>query len=205
MFTCFGYGSLVNSGTLAPGTRTVRVRLTGWRRAWRHSGLTSFGRRCTLTVFSDPDCAIDGVVIAQPMDTLPALDKREGQYTRHAIEAGALQWLDPRPDDWPDPFLYVGNGQYRRPGDTDHPVMLSYLDVVIAGFLRTFGASGVDRFCKTTDDWHVPVLNDRTAPRYPRAHSLSSSERHRVDCCLEELGTVLIQTSSTPSSVSATR
>ena len=205
MFTCFGYGSLVNAGTLAPGTRAVRVRLTGWRRAWRHSGPASYGRRCTLTVYPDPGSAIDGVVIAPPIDTLPALDKREGQYTRHAIDAGALDWLDPRPDGWPDPFVYVGNNEYRRPGDADYPIMLSYLDVVIAGFLKTFGASGADRFLQTTDDWHVPVLNDRTAPRYPRALSLSPSERHRVDCCLKELAIIPIQTFSQPSSVSATR
>ena len=74
MFTCFGYGSLVNADTLAPGTRTVRVRLTGWRRAWRHTGLTSFGRRCTLTVFSDPDCAIDGVVIARNVNAGQGVD-----------------------------------------------------------------------------------------------------------------------------------
>jgi hypothetical protein len=194
MFTCFGYGSLVNAGTLTPGTRTVRVRVTGWRRAWRHSGPTAYGRRCTLTVYSDPDSAIEGVVIAQPMDTLRALDKREGQYTRHALDAGALDWLDPRPDGWPAPFLYVGNAEHRRPGDAGHPIMLSYLDVVIAGFLKTFGASGADRFLRTTDDWHVPVLNDRAAPRYPRALSLNPGERQRVDRCLEELGIVPVHT-----------
>ena len=205
MFTCFGYGSLVNKDTLATGTPAIRVRVAGWRRAWRHSGLTAFGRRCTLTVYPDPDSAIDGVVIAQPMDALPALDQREGQYTRHGVDDGALQWLDPRPDGWPAPFIYVGNGEHRRPGDADHPIMLSYLDVVIAGFLRTFGASGADHFLATTDDWHVPVLNDREAPRYPRALSLSTSERDRVDCCLDELAIVPVQASSQPSSVSATR
>ena len=205
MFTCFGYGSLVNADTLAPGTRAVRVRVTGWRRAWRHSGLTAFGRRCTLTVYPDPDSAINGVVIAQPVDSLPALDQREGQYTRHAVEAGAAERLDPRPDGWPAPFVYVGNDEHRRPGDADHPIMLSYLDVVIAGFLRTFGASGADHFLQTTDDWHVPVLDDRTAPRYPRALSLSASERDRVDRCLDELAIVPVQPASQPSSVSAPR
>jgi hypothetical protein len=205
MFTCFGYGSLVNKDTLASETRAVRVRVTGWRRAWRHSGLTAFGRRCTLTVYRDRDSAIDGVVIAQPKDSLPALDKREGQYTRHAVDDGALEWLDPRPNGWPAPFVYVGNAEHRRPGDADYPIMLSYLDVVIAGFLRTFGTSGADHFLRTTDDWHVPVLDDRAAPRYPRALSLSSSERYRVDRCLEDLAVVPVQVSSQPSSVSATR
>ena len=205
MFTCFGYGSLVNKDTLATGTPAIRVRVAGWRRAWRHSGLTAFGRRCTLTVYRDPDSAIDGVVIAQPLDTLPALDRREGQYGRHPVETGALEWLDPRPDGWPAPFVYVGNDEHRRPGDAEHPVMLSYLDVVIAGFLRTFGETGADRFRHTTDDWHVPVLNDRAAPRYPRALSLNSGERGRVDRFLDELEIVPVQASPQPSSVSATR
>lgn len=205
MFTCFGYGSLVNEDTLATGTRAIRVRLTGWRRAWRHSGLSAFGQRCTLTVYPVPDGAIDGVVIAQRMETLPALDAREGQYTRHAVNDDALEWLEPRPDGWPPPFVYVGNAEYRRSGDADHPIMLSYLDVVIAGFMRTFGAAGADRFLQTTDDWHVPVLDDRAAPRYPRALSLSSGERRRVDRCLDDLAIVPVQPASQPSSVSATR
>ncbi len=205
MFTCFGYGSLVNADTLAAGTRAVRVRVSGWRRAWRHSGPTRFGRRCTLTVYPDPDGAIDGVVIAQPKSSLPALDQREGQYSRHAIDHRALEWLEPPPAGWPAPFLYVGDACYRRPGDVDHPIMLSYLDVVIAGFLRTFGGAGADHFLATTDDWHVPVLNDRAAPRYPRALSLSHGERRRVDRCLKDLAIEPIQASSQPSSVSATR
>ncbi|HEX2257520.1 MAG TPA: gamma-glutamylcyclotransferase family protein, partial [Afifellaceae bacterium] len=85
IFTCFGYGSLVNPATLAPDIVAVPVRLSGWRRAWRLAGPSSYGRRCTLNVVPDPGCVIDGVVIAQPHGRLAALDRREAEYARTAI------------------------------------------------------------------------------------------------------------------------
>lgn len=188
VFTCFGYGSLVNAATLTPGLPAARVRLRGWRRGWRHSGDTAFGRRCTLTVFADADCAIDGVVIALPQTELPALDRREAQYDRVPLEAASLDWLDGRPDGWPLPCLYVGRAEYRRPGDRDFPVLLSYVDVVLSGFMRVFGAAGAERFLASTSDWHVPVLDDRAEPRYPRAQALDADERRFVDRALAALG-----------------
>jgi glutathione-specific gamma-glutamylcyclotransferase len=159
--TCFGYGSLVNAATLAPDSRSAPACVAGWRRAWRHSGETAYGRRCTLTVVPDPDCAILGAALLVP--------------------AAGVNWRDGRPDGWPDPFLYVGEEAYARAGDADHPILLSYLDVVIAGFRRMFGEEGVAHFAATTADWHVPVLDDRAAPRYPRAVLVSDAERAAVD------------------------
>ena len=179
--TCFGYGSLVNAATLAPDSLSAPVLVTGWRRAWRHSGETAYGRRCTLTVVPDPDCVILGAALLVPAGALAALDRREAQYRRVPLAAEDVDWRDGRPDGWPDPFLYVGQENYARAGDADHPILLSYLDVVIAGFRRMFGEEGVAHFAATTADWHVPVLNDRAAPRYPRAVLVSEFERAAVD------------------------
>jgi glutathione-specific gamma-glutamylcyclotransferase len=190
LFTCFGYGSLVNLATLAPDVLAVPVRLTGWRRAWRLSGPSSYGRRCTLTVVPDPGCAIDGVLIAQPGDRLRALDKREAEYNRTAVQSEDVEWLAEPPVGWPAPFLYVGRPEHTRPGDADHPVLLTYLDAVIAGFLRLFGPAGAERFVATTLDWHVPIRDDRADPVYPRAVSLSGRERAYIDGLLAELGTI---------------
>lgn len=190
LFTCFGYGSLVNPATLAPDVVAVPVRISGWRRAWRLSGPSSYGRRCTLNVVPDPGCAIEGVVIAQPRDRLPALDRREAHYARTAIDPGGVEWLAEPPSGWPAPFLYVGRPQFNRPGDADHPVLLSYLDAVVAGFLRLFGAAGAERFVATTLDWHVPIRDDRARPIYPRAVDLAAEERGYVDDLLAALGAV---------------
>ena len=40
----------------------------------------------------------------------------------------------------------------------------------------------------TTDGWHVPVLDDRAAPRYPRAQTLTDRERILVDDALATAG-----------------
>jgi hypothetical protein len=69
----------------------------------------------------------------------------------------------------------------------DHAILLSYLDVVVQGFLKEFGESGVTRFFDTTDGWNTPVLNDRNDPRYPRAQVLSTAETALVDHHLNRL------------------
>jgi hypothetical protein len=49
-----------------------------------------------------------------------------------------------------------------------HPVLLSYLDVVVQGYLQEFDEAGVAHFFDTTDGWDAPLLDDRTHPHYPR-------------------------------------
>ena len=192
VFTCFGYGSLVNGRTLPADAQSVRVRVHGWRRAWRLTVGLSGRPRCTLTVVPDQASAILGTVVAQPQHHESALKKREALYERHELEDAAVDWLDDRPDEWPDPFVHVGVTEHRRSGDKDHPVLLSYVDTVMAGFLHRFGEDGPQHFAETTLDWHVPVLNDRSAPHYSRAISLTDDERARVDDLLAGLGVTMI-------------
>jgi len=68
-----------------------------------------------------------------------------------------------------------------------HPVLLSYLDVVVQGYLQVFGRDGADHFFATTDGWDAPVLNDRAAPRYPRHQQLTREEIEIVDAHLAAL------------------
>ena len=192
IFTCFGYGSLVNRETLPEDALTARVRVSGWRRAWRHSVGTGDMRRCTLTVIPDPDCSILGAVVAQPGHHEDTMQRREALYHRIDLPPTAVDWLDGRPDEWPEPFIHVGEPAYRRAGDHDHPVLLSYVETVLAGFLRTFGDDGPRHFFETTADWHVPVMDDRNSPVYARATQLGEDERLLVDDLLAEAGVTLI-------------
>jgi hypothetical protein len=70
-------------------------------------------------------------------------------------------------------------------------ILLSYLDVVVQGFFREYGAEGVQRFFDTTDGWEVPVLNDRGNPRYPRHRTLTAEETALVDDHLARLPALL--------------
>jgi gamma-glutamylcyclotransferase (GGCT)/AIG2-like uncharacterized protein YtfP len=174
----FGYGSLVNRRTHAYATAHA-ARITGWRRAWRHAATRPVAY---LTAVPDDGSAIDGLIAEVPGADWAALDLRESAYDR-VRAAGVSHPLATAPEVH---LYWVPDGKH-APASTAHPILLSYLDVVVQGYLREFGEDGVGRFFATTDGWDGPVLNDRAAPRYPRHQPLSAGEHGLVDAWLAEL------------------
>ncbi|WP_343081623.1 gamma-glutamylcyclotransferase family protein [Ostreiculturibacter nitratireducens] len=176
----FGYGSLVNREThdYAPATP---ARLTGWRRVWRHTGLRPLA---FLSVEPAENVTIDGLVAAVPGDDWTALDKREGAYDRHHLPSTTVA----HEAHWASSVQVYAVSSRHRPADETHPVLLSYIDTVVQGFLREFGEEGAQRFFDTTAGWETPILDDRAAPRYSRARALSLSETAFVDEALIGVG-----------------
>ena len=174
-FKVFGYGSLVNRGTLPPHIEVRPKTVRGWRRAWRTASVGANGGACALSVVPDPDTIIDGLVVTFDDVVWPIIEKREKNY-----DVGYL-------DDEPDVILFRARPEVDRFGDARHPIHMSYIDVTLQGFLREFGEDGAARFMATTEGWHVPILNDRAAPNYPRAQHLSSAEQIKVDALLESV------------------
>ena len=172
----FGYGSLVNRLThgFAPA-HTARLR--GWRRAWRAVPERDL---CYLTAVPSPGDEILGLIAPVPDDGWATLDLREAAYERldgtEAIlhDSDAVQIA----------VYAIAPGRVTPPGP-DNPILLSYLDVVIQGYLSEFGPDGAEHFLDTTDGWGAPILNDRAAPRYPRAQLLTEEERATVDAALQ--------------------
>ena len=80
-----------------------------------------------------------------------------------------------------DISIYAIAPENAAPPDEDHPILLSYIDAVLQGYLREFGEDGAAHFVHTTDGWDMPVKNDRATPIYPRAQTLSAHERAFVD------------------------
>lgn len=167
----FGYGSLVNLAT--HGYADPRpARLAGWRRVWRRAPIRPVA---FLSVEPCPDTVIDGVIARVPGADWAALDAREGAYTRRDV-TGAITHDGP-----PGPVaVYVLNQGSEAPS-ADHPVLLSYIDVVAQGFHTLAGESGVRHFFETTHGWSRHILNDRPAPRYPRAMPVAGAVRALVD------------------------
>jgi hypothetical protein len=160
----FGYGSLVNRATQTyPNAQPAA--LAGWRRVWRRTTLREVA---FLSVRPDPGCQIEGLVADVPGGDWAALDQRETGYAKHSVvtSAGAVQ-------------VYAVAPEKLAP-DQQVTVLLSYLDVVVQGFLKEFGEAGVARFFETTEGWGG-VQDDRDAPLYPRAQVLSTQERGLVD------------------------
>ena len=169
----FGYGSLVNRDTHGfAGAHPARLK--GWRRVWRHTMLRPVAY---LTVIPDPDAEIDGLIAEVPDDGWAALDERERAYDRVAAAHQVSHALPHSPE---IAVYAIPDGRHGAPGEAG-PVLLSYVDVVVQGYLREFGEAGVARFFDTTEGWEAPVLDDRAAPAYPRHRILSADERALVD------------------------
>ncbi len=179
----FGYGSLVNRRT-HDHAEAVPARLRGWRRVWRHTTLRPVA---FLTAEPDPAAEIDGLVAGVPGAGWGALDLRERAYDRvraRDISHGL--------GGTPEVHLYTIPESKHGAVDRAHPVLLSYLDTVVQGFLAEFGEDGVARFFASTGGWDAPVADDRAAPVYPRHQVLTGAERALVDRHLAALGSRMV-------------
>ncbi|SFA87951.1 hypothetical protein SAMN05421688_1426 [Poseidonocella pacifica] len=169
----FGYGSLVNRATHDYPSATP-ASVAGWRRVWRHTGLRP------VAFLSVEPCAtteISGLIAQVPGGDWAALDAREAAYDR--LDA-THQVRHDLPAPAPVAIYSVARAHRARTEDR-HPILLSYLDVVVQGFAREHGEAGVADFFATTDGWDGPVYDDRENPLYPRHQILSAEERALVD------------------------
>ena len=170
----FGYGSLVNL-TTHDYPNAAPARLEGWRRIWRPTDIYAHS---FLSAHRVEGAEIAGVVADVPGADWAALDAREWGYGRRDVthlvrhEAGAGP---------------VAVYEVEAPaGDALRPILRSYLDVVVQGFLKIHGEEGAAHFFDTTDNWAVGLLDDRADPKYPRARVLTSTESALVDRLLAD-------------------
>lgn len=176
----FGYGSLVNRRTHGYG-EVYPARARGWRRVWRHTHLRPLA---FLSVEPAAGAEIEGLIAAVPGGDWGALDARERGYERVALSAGLAHTATRAVA----AALYVMPEHRQGDAGLRHPVLLSYIDVVVQGYLAEFGEAGAERFFATTAGWDIAVIDDRRAPRYGRAQPLGARERGVVDAALAGLG-----------------
>ena len=176
----FGYGSLVNRDThsFAP---VHRSRIKGWRRVWHRAPVRP---AAFLSVVRDENAEIEGVIAPVPNDDWVALDAREYAYDRISVSDAVTHQADAVRDI----SIYAIPPHAAAPPNEDHPILLSYIDAVMQGYLREFGEAGATRFMTTTEGWDTAVRDDRDAPIYPRAQLLSGFERSFVDDMLSSIG-----------------
>ena len=158
----FGFGSLVNTRT----HNNLDMRndvITGWRRIWRKTHLRDIAFLSAEPVTGGE---VWGLSAAVPNQDWTALDAREAGYARINLT--------------PDTALYsVQKDNFDH--STRGVILLSYLDVVIQGYEDRFGPAGIAHFFDTTDGWDVDVIDDRTAPQYPRAQDVPTDLQRMVD------------------------
>jgi hypothetical protein len=186
----FGYGSLVNRETLRTAyLATVPVRVRGWKRCWRPRDPEFRKQGISVSMLSarpDAETIIEGMVVFDRADHLPSVDEREFGYHRRTVAADRIEYLNDLAVDCPV-YIYEAwtNHSEDDPGD---PILQSYLDAVLQGFLREFGPEGVRGFVRTTDGFDRPVRRDRHQPIYARSVLLSDHERTMFDGLLEQHG-----------------
>lgn len=167
----FGYGSLVNRKTHDYRDAQPAI-IRGWRREWRRSHV--YGRTF-LSVVRDPDARISGLIARVPKGDWDMLDKREAGYSRHDVAPTEIVTQHVA-----RPQIYAIAPEASGLPCARFPIRLSYLDVVIAGFLQEFGPEGVSDFFRSTTGWCV-VADDRARPLYARALSVGQEIEALVD------------------------
>ncbi len=167
MIGVFGYGSLVNRRTQVHGG--TPLALHGWQRVW----CSPAGRSVALlSTQPKPDVSIKGLRFEISETHLPELDEREAAYERLDVSAALGKGT----------VVYSVPEHAHAPVTT--PILRSYLDVVLQGYLHEFGPKGPAHFIETTAGWNRPILDDRAAPIYPRAQTLFPSETAMFDTLL---------------------
>jgi hypothetical protein len=183
----FGYGSLVNRHTLRTNiVHAMPAKLHGWRRLWRASPREAGLHAALLSVRRDENSSVDGLLVFDYLENLPAVDLREENYDRRSVLPEQIEIVMPFPDGIP---IFVYEAHQYAPVHPQPPMILqSYLDAVMQGFLVEHGEEGLRRFVLKTEYFNTPIYRDRPSPAYPRAVKLSDKEIDMFDRLLEEIG-----------------
>ena len=200
----FGYGSLVNRETRPEDEIAHSARLNGWQRVWDHR-VTDPARdkRCT-SLSIEPStgvvvqagqevipAGIDGVVVRLPLAHLPQLDAREAGYDRLSLPLSHFDLSDELQQQMNEEgvesiMVYRSHTENRILADENNPVLQSYVDCVMAGYLHRFGEQGVRDMVSSTRGWDRPLFDDRNDPFYPRWVAVEASARQYFDALITE-------------------
>jgi cation transport regulator ChaC len=186
----FGYGSLVNRRTLRTKFLGIRrASAVGWQRFWLPRGVD--GDMALLSVQPTEDGIIEGVVVYDRAEHLPAVDEREAGYARRIVDLGRLSVERPPIANVPV-YIYEAHRGALDASETQSAILQSYLDAVMQGFRTLYGEDGLRRFVAGTEGFETKVLQDREQPRYPRAVTLSDGEAALFDRLVSERGAQFI-------------
>ena len=180
-----GYGSLMQSAskrsTEPEAGENLPVLVTGFQRAWNTHGVYP---TCFLGVQQSPSATMVAALYRSfPEDGKLGADAREIDYCRVAVPSGSVKMLDgssvpANSQIW----VYVNKpGTLKKP-DEGHPIVQSYVDIVIIGCLELQARVAdpefdfVEQFVKTTAGWSQHWVNDRLYPRRPYAEQPKAFE-----------------------------
>lgn len=207
-----GYGSLIDTpsrnSTVNKTVSAIPVRVSaafGYLRAWNSHAAAFTAQGLRKPKPGEAAMTINGVLFAVDDNDIAGFDHRECRYHKAAvkqdqIEAVGWEGLPRGGHIW----IYVPN-EPGTPGcqgnadpaadqaDFEHPLLQSYIDVVVEGGLE-YGDDFADEILETTADWNPYWLNDRMLARRPWVHNPYAAK-------IDEL----LKTNSTSGAVFASR
>ena len=183
LISYFGYGSLVNRETRPESEQAINVTLKGWQRVWNHRVTNVDARHaCTSLSIERAQGVIQGVLVQIPESELAALDEREYGYERMSLVGE--DFVLPDGLNVNSIHVYRSLAHNRLLADGEHPVTQSYVDCVMAGYLKRFGDDGLQQLLQSTRGWDRPMLGDRHEPTYPRNVRLPDEQHRHFDSLL---------------------
>lgn len=188
-----GYGSLLSDESRrrfsAIACHPIPVSVRGWRRAWITRSVTEYQTYVGAT--ADADAMLNGALVPIA-DISPDLQKREQDYTFEPVALAQLKHaslsFDALLAKLKSDQIWLCQSRAHTPADAAHPVYQSYLDTCLCGCLEAGGEAFARLFLTTTDLLHHYWVDDRAAPRYPRAAIPSRHTVKHIDGMLDELG-----------------
>lgn len=177
----FGYGSLVNPNTHR--TKVLhyeRAQLRGFARTWQaRPDPAELPIALLSSARSNVDDVLDGLLVFDRAENLPALDAREAGYDRLSVTHEELVLASGSA--MPNCPLYIYTGRTPFAPESEHFILQSYLDAVLQGYLHQYGEQGARNFVVRTAAFDTALMTDRNEPHYPRAVNLSPDEITHID------------------------
>ncbi|MBL4727605.1 MAG: gamma-glutamylcyclotransferase [Rhizobiaceae bacterium] len=185
----FGFGSLVNTATLRTDyIETIPVALKGWRRHWQGRPAVDDPEIALLSIHRYDNAQLHGLIVVDRLENLEMVDERERGYQRVQLSHDdfLVQGRD-LPVNLPtELYVYVANPASEP--DSQPPLLQSYLDAVMQGYLNEYGSYGLAHFIETTIGFERSIILDRNEPRYPRAIELDQASAELFDKTLRGAG-----------------
>jgi len=179
----FGFGSIVNDesrkSTDSSSGDPIPVRISsdfGYRRMWNFQGSSAKLTALGLVKVTNPaeKSTINGIIYPIKGNDMTAFDEREEGYNRVEVPLNLIQsvgWKQLPIHDYKI-WAYIPQGvngvagQDLQPATKFYPILQTYIDVVLTGFLK-YGENFAIEFLYTTGWWSKYWLNDRQVPRRP--------------------------------------
>lgn len=162
----FGYGSLINDESRSKTGTTggaFPVRVKGLKRGW-YLPIEEFDLVAVAAVENEKSNC-NGVIFEFDKDELLKFDEREKHYKRVKLNLESLKFLDQKKNIEGNIWTYMIDAPQSIP--EEFSIATSYLDVILKGCIG-YGKEFTKEFVLTTDNWKIPILNDRNNPKYIR-------------------------------------